>query len=495
MTETVSLLGGLSYFEYQRLVCRDVLIPWLAERIPLEGAHVGDFGAHHGGMLDALRDHGVVGSAIGLELSGEVVESSPFAADDRFRLEVADVTNYDFDGREFDVVVLHDVLEHIPARVEALDAARRALRPGGHVFVSFPPYYSGFGGHQHLARGRARLVPFIHLLPERVFLRLARPAANEYMTAEGAYEDLVSVRQTKLTLGDAERAFAAAGLELVDRELFLIRPEHTVRYDVKTRTAGVLGSVPAVRELAVNGAFYLARRSDVEHVLTPVDVEALNDRLALEYPSDDYYERSPWAIKFVEYRRLAIIRRLVGRPDGLEIAEVGSGGGQVLQMFPSARLTAIDVSGVYLEQARKKLAGYDVRFLKGEADKLDLPPASYDRVICTEVLEHVVDPDAVLAAIARLLRPDGVAVITVPNDPLIGPLKGIVRRIPLRWLFGNRIDWGGDEYHLHRWSPAEFEALLSRHLDVVEHRSAPVRGLPLRACFACVPKGSAAARA
>jgi 2-polyprenyl-3-methyl-5-hydroxy-6-metoxy-1,4-benzoquinol methylase len=226
-----------------------------------------------------------------------------------------------------------------------------------------------------------------------------------------------------------------------------------------------------------------------------IDVEALNDRLALEHPSDDYYERSPWAIKLVERRRLAIIRKLIGRPDGLEIAEVGSGGGQVLRMFPTARLTAIDVSGVYLENARRNLAGYDVRFLKGEVDQLDLPPASYDRVICTEVLEHVVDPDVVLAAIAPLLRPDGLAVITVPNDPLILRVKGIIRRTPARWLLGRKIDWGGDEFHLHRWTPAEFEAVLARHLDVVERRFAPVRALPLRSCFGCVPKGSAAARA
>ena len=157
---------------------------------------------------------------------------------------------------------------------------------------------------------------------------------------------------------------------------------------------------------------------------SPADVEALNDRLAREHPSDDYYERSPWPIRFVERRRLAIIRAFVGYPRGLEIAEVGSGGGQVLRMFPTARLTAIDVSSVYLENARRNLAGYDVRFLKGELENLDLPAASFDRVICTEVLEHVLDPDAVLAAIARVLRPNGVAVVTVPNDPLILRVKG-----------------------------------------------------------------------
>jgi len=50
------LLPGFSYFEYQRIVCREVLIPWLQERISLEGLLVGDFGAHHGGMVEALRE-------------------------------------------------------------------------------------------------------------------------------------------------------------------------------------------------------------------------------------------------------------------------------------------------------------------------------------------------------------------------------------------------------------------------------------------------------
>lgn len=176
----------------------------------------------------------------------------------------------------------------------------------------------------------------------------------------------------------------------------------------------------------------------------------------------------------------------MGDVDGLEVAEVGSGGGHVLRMFPGARLTAIDVSDVYLDIAKKNLAGYDVRFVKGEVDKMSLPPASFDRIICTEVLEHVVDPDAVLGAMAELLRPSGVAVVTVPNDKLIHRLKSVIRRTPVRWLVGGRIEWGGDVYHLHHWTPDEFERMLGRHLRISEWRYAPLAAIPLRACFRCV---------
>ena len=99
--------------------------------------------------------------------------------------------------------------------------------------------------------------------------------------------------------------------------------------------------------------------------------------------------------------------------------------------------------------------------------------------------------DAILSAIATLLRPSGVAVITVPNDPLIGRLKRLARRaLGTRWV-EQKADWGGDEFHLHEWTPSEFEKVLGRHLVVTRRRGAPFGLLPVRACYRCVvsPEG------
>lgn len=55
----------------------------------------------------------------------------------------------------------------------------------------------------------------------------------------------------------------------------------------------------------------------------------------------------------------------------------------------------------------------DVNALIEERIQLSI---KYDVVILTNVLEHVIDPPRLLSGIFKLLAPDGIAVVTVPND-------------------------------------------------------------------------------
>src|SRR5205085_1473420 len=72
-----------------------------------------------------------------------------------------------------------------------------------------------------------------------------------------------------------------------------------------------------------------------------LDVEALNDRFAREHPIDDYYAAAALPIRLIQRSRLRIIRAMTGNAVGLDLCEVGAGGGHVLRMFPQARLTAV----------------------------------------------------------------------------------------------------------------------------------------------------------
>ncbi len=220
--------------------------------------------------------------------------------------------------------------------------------------------------------------------------------------------------------------------------------------------------------------------------VTIEDVEHWNDAFAREHDIDDYYTRSGFLIRWIESRRLACIREMIDGAPGERILEVGCGGGHVLRLFPQGDLTGVDVSGEMLRKARRNLEGFNVTLLRGELQELDLPARGFDRVICSEVLEHVVDPDTVLRGIRPLLSPGGRLVVTFPNDQLVNHLKGVVRRCGLTAVPPfRRIAWGGDHYHLHVWSIAEMRALLSRYFTIVRARFAPSRVLPIRCCFQC----------
>lgn len=228
----------------------------------------------------------------------------------------------------------------------------------------------------------------------------------------------------------------------------------------------------------------------MERPATKEEVETLYDNFAREHDINDYYGKSGFLIGFIEQRRLAIIKSMMNAKHGEKILEVGCGGGHVLSQFREAALTGVDVSGEMLEKARQNLAGSNFDLRKGDIGEVGLEDKSFDGIVCTEVLEHVLDPDHVLKHIKRLVKPTGRVVITFPNDNLINGLKDIVKRSGLTAIPPfRRIGWGGDHYHFHVWSVREMRGLLSRYFSVVDEQFAPASALPIRACFLCVPRG------
>lgn len=122
----------------------------------------------------------------------------------------------------------------------------------------------------------------------------------------------------------------------------------------------------------------------------------------------------------VDFDRLGLGR-------GERLLDLGSGGGRHAfeAMKRGARVVALDYSAADLKDVAA-VAG--AMFEAGEAtldewsgvvngDALDLPfpAASFDRVIVSEVLEHIWDDERALVEIARVLRPGGRLAATVPT--------------------------------------------------------------------------------
>ena len=103
-----------------------------------------------------------------------------------------------------------------------------------------------------------------------------------------------------------------------------------------------------------------------------------------------------------------------------DVVDIGCGGGLLSEAMAvaGARVTGIDLAPAALAVARKHADAMrlSVRYQQISAEQFAANhPASFDLVTCLELLEHVPDPAAVVAATGQLLRPGGVAVFSTLN--------------------------------------------------------------------------------
>ncbi|MFA6062949.1 MAG: bifunctional 2-polyprenyl-6-hydroxyphenol methylase/3-demethylubiquinol 3-O-methyltransferase UbiG [Gallionella sp.] len=97
---------------------------------------------------------------------------------------------------------------------------------------------------------------------------------------------------------------------------------------------------------------------------------------------------------------------------GKRVLDVGCGGGILSESMAAlnANVTGIDLSDKALQVAKLHLleSGRQVNYRKIPVESLaEEQPEQYDVVTCMEMLEHVPDPDSVIAACSKLVKPGG----------------------------------------------------------------------------------------
>jgi len=105
---------------------------------------------------------------------------------------------------------------------------------------------------------------------------------------------------------------------------------------------------------------------------------------------------------------------------GAKLLDIGCGGGLLCEALrrQGATVTGIDLSTTALEVARQHATDSDLEidYRETTAEQIaQSEPASFDIVTCLEMLEHVPDPDAIVASCATLLKPGGTAFFSTIN--------------------------------------------------------------------------------
>jgi SAM-dependent methyltransferase len=96
-------------------------------------------------------------------------------------------------------------------------------------------------------------------------------------------------------------------------------------------------------------------------------------------------------------------------PSGSRVLDVGAGIGQYREMFSHCEYRTQDFGKEPGTQGRYVPLDYT-----SDITSIPVPDASFDAVLCTEVLEHVPEPIEAVREMARILRPGGVLLLTAP---------------------------------------------------------------------------------
>ncbi len=134
------------------------------------------------------------------------------------------------------------------------------------------------------------------------------------------------------------------------------------------------------------------------------------------------------------------------------VLDLGCGTGYGTAELSETGLRAVGLDRVVPSASARRSSA---RFVRADLNRIPFASGTFDLVVSFQVIEHLEDPRLYLDAIADLLRPGGVALLTTPNV-----------------LQSDR----ENPYHVHEYEAAELGELLRRHFGAVELRGVGATG-------------------
>jgi SAM-dependent methyltransferase len=166
------------------------------------------------------------------------------------------------------------------------------------------------------------------------------------------------------------------------------------------------------------------------------------ERTLPDVPEENYWYR----------RHLVVYEWIAARVGGLRAVDMacGEGYGSAALAATAASVVGVDANPEAHEHARLRYRLPNLRF---ERDLVESFAEPCDAVVFLQTIEHVEDPDSILAHFRSLLAPGGVAYVSTPNLLTLAPAGA---------------EKSDNPWHLREYRAAEFRALCERNFPRVE---------------------------
>ncbi len=253
------------YFQELSYTSEKYLIPFIETLYPVKPqCRVLEIGCGEGGNLEPFVKRGCC--VTGIDLSEMRIkeartffESYPrqqadFIAADIFTMKDRDAS--------YDLIVVHDVIEHIPSQKPFLKLIGKLLKPGGIVFMGFPAWQMPFGGHQQICHNKLLAhLPYFHLLPQAMYKSLLKWGKEP----ENGIQELLSIKACGISIEKFRAYTRETGLTIQKEEFYFINPHYEIKFGLKPRKLfPAIGKIPGFRNFFTTSCFYLLQKKTNE---------------------------------------------------------------------------------------------------------------------------------------------------------------------------------------------------------------------------------------
>lgn len=173
-------------------------------------------------------------------------------------------------------------------------------------------------------------------------------------------------------------------------------------------------------------------------------MEFTGERFLPELQGDirlEHFQRYNWCLPWVEGKTV------------LDIAS-GEGYGSSILAGKAQQVTGVDISHEAVAHAQAKYRNQsNLSFLQGSAAKIPMADDSVDVIVSFETIEHHDQHEEMLAEVRRVLKPEGIFIISSPNKKIYSDLTGEHH----------------NHYHVKELYFEEFDALLRSKFEQVHY--------------------------
>lgn len=201
-----------------------------------------------------------------------------------------------------------------------------------------------------------------------------------------------------------------------------------------------------------------------------------NDAMVMKYHKDGtLFESKNPLLRYVETLRLKTIIKMAELSEQDSVLDLGCGEGFLLTMLPKVqKITGMDISKVALKRAEIILARNNINATLKHVNAQEFTTEEkFDRIVCSEVLEHVPDPEKVIANIYNALKPQGFAVVSVPDEYRIQSIMELIKTLRISKFLHAARKQEDYEWHIHEASVPFLRRICRGYFEVTQVKKVP----------------------